>query len=93
MIVINHRNPYLFLRGLDATPFYDELIHLINDQQIVLNKQSKELKKFNALNDIHATFVSNYEQLLSKFNLLNKEHDELKAKFECIESQTKVPLK
>ena len=25
--------------------------------------------------------------------MLNKEHDELKAKFECIESQTKVPLK
>ena len=58
-----------------------------------LNKQSKELKIFNALNDIHATFISNYEQLLSKFNLLNKEHEELKEKFEGIESHPKVHLK
>ena len=77
----------------EDSPSYDELLALINEQQRALKKQSKELKKFNALNDIHATFVSNYEKLLCKFNLLNKEHEELKAKFECIESQPKVPLK
>ena len=68
----------------EDSPSYDELFHLINEQQRALKKQSKELKKFNALNDIHATFVSNYEQLSSKFNLLNKDHEELKAKFECM---------
>ena len=30
---------------------------------------------------------------MGKFNLLNKEHEEIKSKFECIESQTKVHLK
>ena len=52
----------------EDSPSYDELLSLINKQQKVLKKQSKELKKFNALNDILAIFVSNYKQLLSKFN-------------------------
>ena len=30
---------------------------------------------------------------MSKFKLLNKEHEELKTKLKCIESQHKVPLK
>ena len=77
----------------EDSPSQEELLHLINEQQRTLKKQSKELKKFNALNEIYATFFSNYKQLLRKFNLLNKKHEELKAKFECIESQTKVPLK
>ena len=76
----------------EDSPSYDELLHLINEQQRALKKQSKDLKKFNALNDIHVSFVSNYEQLLSKFNFLNKEHEELKAKFECIESQSMAAL-
>ena len=41
--------------------FYNKLLHLINEQQKTLKKQSKELNKFNVVNDIHATFVSNYE--------------------------------
>ena len=56
----------------EDSPSYDELLHFINEQQRTLKKQLKEFKKFNTLNDIHATFVSNYEQLLCKFNLLNK---------------------
>ena len=56
----------LMAKGMDSdvsddesnedSPSYDELLHLINEQQRDLKKQSNELKKFNALNDIHATF-------------------------------------
>ena len=42
-------------------PSQEELLELINEQQRVLNKQAKELKKFSTLNDIHVSFISNYK--------------------------------
>jgi hypothetical protein len=38
-------------------------------------KQANEIKELNALNDLSATFTTNYEYLLRKFNLLSKECD------------------
>uniref|UniRef100_A0A0A9FLZ8 Uncharacterized protein n=1 Tax=Arundo donax TaxID=35708 RepID=A0A0A9FLZ8_ARUDO len=74
----------------DDSSSQQKLFNLINKQQRTLKKQSKELKKFNALSDIHATFVTNYEELLDKFNLLNNEHEELKVKLKGIEQILRV---
>jgi hypothetical protein len=54
----------------------------------MLNKQDNEIKELNALNDLSATLVTNYEHLLCKFKLLRKECDDLKSKLESKETKT-----
>ena len=65
-------------------PSFQDLLELIHEQQKVIKKQSKEIKNFNALNDLNASLATNYENLLCKFKLFSKEHEELKLKFESI---------
>ena len=62
----------------------DELLDLVHEHQKVIKKQSKEIKKLNALNDLNASLATNFEDLICKFKLLSKEHEELKLKFESI---------
>ena len=57
-----------------------------------MKRQAKEIKQLNALNDLNATLVINYDDVLCKFKLLNKEHDELKLKFESIKNETNDSL-
>ena len=66
------------------SPSIDELLDLIHEHQKVIKRQSKEIKKINALNDLNASLATNFEDLMSKFKLLSKEHEELKLKFESI---------
>jgi hypothetical protein len=54
----------------------------------MLEKKANEIKELNALNDLSATLVTNYEHLLCKFKLLSKEYDELKSKLESNETKT-----
>jgi hypothetical protein len=65
--------------------FYD-LVELVHEQKGMLDKQDNEIKELNALNDLSATFATNYEHLLCKFKLLSKESDELKSKLESNET-------
>ena len=67
-----------------VSPSIDELLDLVHEHQKVIKKQSKEIKKLNALNDLNASLATNYENLLCKFKLLSKEHEEFKLKFESI---------
>jgi hypothetical protein len=60
------------------SPSFDKLLDLIHQEQGVMKRQSKEIKQLNALSDLNATLVINYDDLLCKFKLLNKEHEELK---------------
>ena len=57
-----------------------------------MKRQAKEIKQLNALNDLNATLVINYDDVLCKFKLLSKEHDELKLKFESIKNETNDSL-
>jgi hypothetical protein len=66
------------------SPSFDKLLDLIHQEQGVMKRQSKEIKQLNALSDLNATLVINYDDLLCKFKLLNKEHEELKLKIESI---------
>jgi hypothetical protein len=82
-----------YLSGDDSdSPSFDELLDLIHEQQGVIKRQSKEIKQVNALNDLNATVVTNYDDLLCKFKLLSKEHEELKLKIESIKNETNDSL-
>jgi hypothetical protein len=82
-----------YLSGDDSdSPSFDELLDLIHEQQGVIKRQSKEIKQVNALNDLNATVVTNYDDLLCKFKLLNNEHEELKLKIESIKNETNDSL-
>ncbi|WVZ75760.1 hypothetical protein U9M48_023792 [Paspalum notatum var. saurae] len=48
-------------------------------------KQKEEIKALKTNEELHASFVSRYENLLNKFDLLDKEHGELKKQFEDLE--------
>jgi len=72
--------------------FFDDLLNLIHEQQKFMKKRSKEIKQLNALNDLNATLVTNYDDLLCKFKLLSKEHEELKLKIGSIKNETNVFL-
>jgi hypothetical protein len=63
-----------------------EMMNLIQEQQEHLIKQKKEIKALKAKEELHASFVSRYENLLDKFNLLTKEHEELEEKFNELKS-------
>jgi hypothetical protein len=70
-----------------------EMMNLINQQQEYMLKQDEKIKTLKANEELNASFVSRYENLLNKFNLLDKEHDELKKlneepklKFENLQS-------
>ena len=59
----------------------------------------RKIKTLKANEEIHAAFVSRYENLLDKFNLLDKEHGELKKlheeielKFENLQSSSYVSI-
>ena len=67
-----------------SSPSFEDLLDLIHEQQRVMKRQAKEIKNLNALNDLNASLVTKYENLLCKFKLLSKEHEELKLKFESI---------
>jgi hypothetical protein len=69
------------------SPSFDKLLDLIHEQQGVMKTQSKEIKQLNALNDLNAILVTNYDDLLCKFKLLNKEHEELKLKIKSIKNE------
>ena len=85
-------NICLMAKGMDSdvsdddsdSPSQDELLELIHEHQKVIKKQINEIENFNALNDLNAIFVTNYENLLCKFKLLSEEHEELKLKIESI---------
>jgi hypothetical protein len=64
------------------TTSLDDLVQLVYEQKGMLKKQANEIKELNALNDLSATLVTNYEHLLCKFKLFSKECDELKSKLE-----------
>ena len=64
------------------SPSIDEFLDLVHEHQKVINKQSKEIKNLNALNNLNASLATNYKNLLCKFKLLSKEHEEFKLKFE-----------
>jgi hypothetical protein len=66
--------------GDSDSPSYDELLELIHEYQKVIKKQSNEIENLNALNDLNAIFVTNYENLSCKFKLLSEKHEELKLK-------------
>src|SRR6185503_9847427 len=66
------------------SPSVDELLDLVHEHQKVIKKQSKEIKNLNALKDLNASLVSNFEDLMCKLKLLSKEHEEIKLKFESI---------
>jgi hypothetical protein len=53
-----------------------------------VKKQANEIKELNALNDLSATIVTNYEHFFCKFKFLSKECDELKSKIESNEIKT-----
>jgi hypothetical protein len=71
----------------DTTSLYD-LVDLVHEQKGMLKKQANEIKELNALNDLSATLVTNYEHLLCKFKLLSKECYELKSKLGSNETKT-----
>ena len=66
------------------SPSIDELLDLVHEHQKIIKKQSKEIKNLNALKELNASLVTNFEDLMCKFNLLSKEHEELKLEFESI---------
>jgi hypothetical protein len=57
-----------------------------------MKRQAKEIKQLNAVNDLNASLVTNYDNLLCKFKLFSKEHEELKLKIESIKSKTNDSL-
>ena len=65
-------------------PSFEDLLDLIHEQHGVMKRQAKEIKNFNALNDLNASLATNYENLLCKFKLLSKEHEELKLKLKAL---------
>ena len=65
-------------------PSFEDLLDLIHEQQGVMKRQAKEIKNLNALKDLNASLVTNFEDLMCKFKLLSEEHEELKLKFESI---------
>jgi ribosomal protein L29 len=75
------------------SPSFDKLLDLIHEQQGVMKTQSKEIKQLNALNDLNAILVTNYDDLLCKFKLLNKEHEELKLKIKSIKNAMKNAMR
>ncbi|WVZ94084.1 hypothetical protein U9M48_040022 [Paspalum notatum var. saurae] len=62
-----------------------EMMSLIKEQQDYMLKQKEEIKALKANEELHASFVSRYENLLNKFNLLDKEHGKLKKQFEDLD--------
>ena len=62
-----------------------EMMSLIKEQQDYMLKQKEEIKALKANEELHASFVSRYENLFNKFNLLDKEHGEIKKHFEDLE--------
>ena len=46
------------------SPFYEELLDLVHEQQREIKKQSK---KCDALSDLNATLATNYNNLFCKF--------------------------
>ena len=66
-----------------------EMMTLLHNQQEHLTKQNREIKALKAKEKLHASFVSRYENLLNKFNLLDNEHEELKKKYESLESKSR----
>ena len=66
------------------SPSYDDILDLVHEHQKVIKKQSKQIKQLSALDELNATLVTNYDNLLCKFKFLSKEHEELKLKFESI---------
>ena len=85
-------NTCFMAKGMDSdvsdddsdSPSIDELLDLVHELQKVIKKKSKEIKNFNALNDLNASLAINFKDVMCKFNLLSKEHEELKLKFESI---------
>ena len=73
-------------KGLDSnvgdddfdSPSFEDLLDLIQEQEIVMKRQSKEIKQLNASNDLNASLATNYDDLLCKFKLLIMEYEELK---------------
>ena len=66
------------------SPFFEDLLDLIHEQQRVMKRQAKEIKNLNALNDLNASLATNFEDLMCKFKLLSKEHEELKKKLRAL---------
>ena len=66
------------------SPSYDELLELVYEHQKVIKKQLNKIENLNALNELNAIFVTNYENLLCKFKLFSEEHEELKLKIASI---------
>jgi hypothetical protein len=52
------------------TTSLDDLVELVHEQKGMLKKQANEIKELDALNDLSATFATNYEHLLCKFKCL-----------------------
>jgi len=74
------------------SPSYDDILDLVHEHQKVIKKQSKQIKQLSALDELNATLVTNYDNLLCKFKFLSKEHEELKLKIENIWNKTNDSL-
>jgi len=57
------------------SPSFEDLLDLIQEQEIVMKRQSKEIKQLNALDNIICTLATNYDDLLCIFKLLSQEHE------------------
>ena len=57
------------------SPSFEDLLDLIQEQEIVMKRQSKEIKQLNAPNDLNASLATNYDDLLCIFKLLSQEHE------------------